>query len=71
MWTLLHDEDGVCPLSAGLGKSRMSGYRELDAKAREALEAAQLLPHGEARSKAMKEAGKLRVAAEKSKLART
>lgn len=41
----------------------MSARRELDAKATEALEAARQLPHGPARSQAMKDAGRLRVAA--------
>ncbi|WP_168202878.1 MULTISPECIES: hypothetical protein [unclassified Tardiphaga] len=45
----------------------MSEYWELDAKAHDALEAARQLPHGPARSKAMKEAGQLRVAADKKR----
>jgi AraC-like DNA-binding protein len=39
----------------------MSDYREIDARAQEALEAARKLPQGAARSKAMKDAGELRV----------
>jgi hypothetical protein len=42
----------------------MSAQTDLDAKARDALEAARQLPHGPARSQAMKEAGRLRVAAD-------
>lgn len=42
----------------------MNEYRELLAKALEALEVARELPHGPARSLAMKLAGKLRVAAD-------
>ena len=47
--------------------AEMSEYWELDAKAHDALEAARQLPHGPARSKAMKEAGQLRVAADKKR----
>jgi hypothetical protein len=47
----------------------MSDYREIDARAEEALEAARKLPQSAARSKAMKDAGELRVAAEKLRLA--
>lgn len=45
----------------------MSNRRDLDAKASDALEAARELPHGPARSMAMKEAGQLRVAADKER----
>lgn len=55
---LLHDENGS-------GPRQMSEYRQLDAKARDALELARLLPHGAERTKAMKEASKLRIAADK------
>jgi hypothetical protein len=44
-------------------------FRELDAQALEALEAARCLPHGCARSHALKEAGKLRILAEKTRSA--
>jgi len=43
----------------------MSERRELDSKASDALEAARSLPHGPARAQAMKEAGLLRVAADR------
>jgi hypothetical protein len=47
----------------------MSDYREIDARAEETLDAARKLPQGAARSKAMKDVGELRVAAEKLRLA--
>ncbi len=76
VWPLLHDENCIRQLRrAAFNCSKMdaqptegaamSERRELDAKACDALEAARLLPHGDARTKAMKEASRLRIAADK------